>query len=200
MNQLITRTMPRTALQFAVAIAAFALMIVAAPPANALIVNNGGFESGDLLTVPGWTQTGNTGFAGVTCGAGVAAEGNCAAFFGPIGSIGGIQQVLNLVIGNRYLLTFAFRPDGGSNPSFFSAILGGVTLVSLTNPVGTAYQNFSFSVIATAATETLAFNFRDDPGFLFLDAVSVSLPEPGSMGLLAIGFAALLLMGLRRKV
>jgi hypothetical protein len=44
----------------------------------------------------------------------------------------------------------------------------------------------------------VSFSFRDDPGALFLDAVSLSVPEPASMGLLGIGLAALF-MSLRRK-
>ncbi len=177
--------------------AAFALTLQVGPASAVNLVNNGSFETGDFS---GWTQVGNTTFNGVECpGAGFVAQGNCDAFFGPVGSTGGIQQLVNLIIGKQYFLTFAFQPDGGT-PSSFTAMLGGVTLLSLTNPAAGPYTTFSFSVIATAATETLAFiGFRDDPGFLKLDAVSLSVPEPASMGLLAIGLAAMF-MGLRRKV
>jgi len=162
------------------------------------LVNNGSFETGDFT---GWTQTGNTTFNGVQCpGPGpTVAQGNCSAFFGPVGSIGGITQNLSLVVGNHYFLTFAFLPDGG-NPSSFSASIGGVSLVSLTNPAASAtFRNFGFAFTATAATEALAFNFRDDPGFLFLDAVSASVPEPASVGLLGIALAAMF-AGLRRRI
>ncbi len=175
-----------------------AIGLAMAAPAQALnLVVNGGFETGNFN---GWVQLGNTGFTGVQCpGPGpTVAEGNCSAFFGPVGSVGSIAQGINLHVGQLYLLTFAFLPDGGT-PSSFSVSFGGVTLLNLTNPAASGYRSFSFAVLATAAAETLQFNFRDDPGFLFLDAVSLSVPEPASMGLLGMALIAMF-MGLRRKV
>ena len=72
------------------------------------IVNNGSFETGDFT---GWTQTGNTGFAGVTSGG--APNGTFFAFFGPIGADGGILQTLSTVAGNKYVISFSFSTDGG---------------------------------------------------------------------------------------
>ena len=65
-------------------------------PASANLVVNGGFETGNFS---GWTQTGNTGFGGVECpGAGFVEEGSCDAFFGPVGSVGGISQTVEYAI------------------------------------------------------------------------------------------------------
>jgi hypothetical protein len=155
---------------------------------------NGGFETGDFT---GWTPTGNQDFNGVQCpgpGSPAVFQGNCSAFFGPFGTLGGISQTLDsLIVGNAYTISFAFEPDGGT-PSSFAASFGGSLLLSSTNTPAAPYNLFSFVRTATATTQVLAFNFRNDSGFSNLDAVSVAprvVPEPGSMALLGIGIAGL---------
>ena len=186
---------------------------VAGPAHGTNILVNGGFEDGNFT---GWVQLLNTGFTDVTCpGPGpLVDEGNCSAELGPTGSDGVLAQGVNLTVGTHYLFTFAFLPDpvgAPSAPTDFSACFGagllacdfGATpLLQLTNPAVGPYHTYSFVVLATAPMETVSFSFQDNgpllQNVLHLDAVSLSVPEPASMGLLGIGLAALF-MSLRRK-
>jgi hypothetical protein len=192
-------TMNRSAkMVLAAMVAALGLVVGISGPAHAAeLVTNGSFETGDFT---GWTLSGNTGFTGVECpGAPFAGpgDGNCDAFLGPVGSDGTLSQILNTVPGQFYVIRFDFQADGGT-PSDFSAVWDAQPpLFSRTNPPAGPYQVLSFVALATTPTTTLAFNFRDDPGFLKLDSVSVAAPEPGSLALLGIGMAGLLLW--RRK-
>ena len=181
-------------------VAAMGLAVGISGPAHAVeLVTNGSFETGDFT---GWTLTGNTGFTGVECpGAPFAGpgDGNCDAFLGPVGSNGTLSQVLNTIPGRFYNINFDFQPDGGVT-SFFSAVWDAQpALLSLTNPANSAYQVLHFTALATSTSTSLSFNFRDDPGFLKLDSVSVQVPEPGTVALLGIGMAVLLSWR-RRKV
>ena len=166
--------------------------------AQANSVTNGSFESGDFT---GWTLSGNTGFTGVECpGVGFAGPGDgaCDAFLGPVGSNGTLSQVLTTLPGRLYSINFDFQPDGGQT-SFFSAVWDAQpALFSVTNAPASAYQVLHFTALATTATTSLTFSFRDDPGFLKLDSVAVFVPEPGTMALLGIGVAGLW-AGRRRK-
>jgi hypothetical protein len=174
-------------------VAAMGLAVGFSGPAHAAeLVTNGSFETGDFT---GWTLSGNTGFSGVECpGVGFAGPGDgaCDAFLGPVGSNGTLSQSLATTPGALYQIRFDFQPDGGQT-SFFSAVWDAQpALFSVTNPPASAYQVLSFTAQATASTTSLSFNFRDDPGFLKLDSVSVRVPEPGTMALLGIGMAGLL--------
>jgi hypothetical protein len=184
------------ALRRRLAAVAFAVATLSAGAAQATLIVNGGFETGNFT---GWTLSGNTGFTGVECpGPGSVPEGSCDAFLGPVGSNGTLSQVVNTQVGADYHISFAFESDGGT-PSDFSASFGGVLLTSLLNPAATPYTQLNFFAAATATTTTLTFNFRDDPGFLHLDNLNVSVPEPSTLALFGAGLAGLAALRRRRK-
>ena len=168
-------------------------------PATAVPIVNSSFETGDFT---GWTQTGNTTFNGVQCpGPGPAVvEGNCSAFFGPIGSLGGISQDIPTVPGQSYEISFWVDPDGGA-PSQLVLSFGGTTLINSVNLADAPYTLFTAIGIGGAgATTALSFSFRDDPGFIYLDAISVvEAPEPMTLALFGAGLAGLAVIRRRRR-
>lgn len=107
------------------------------------LVMNGSFETGDFT---GWTQFGNTGFTGVQGNfAGVNPEdGSFQAYFGPVGSLGGISQDLATVAGQSYDISFYLYNFGGT-PSEYSAQFGSTVLTDVVNPPGFGYTDSASS-------------------------------------------------------
>jgi len=157
-----------------------------ATPAFANLVSNPGFETGDFTD---WTQFGNTGFTGVDTFS--ARFGTFGAFFGPVGSDGGISQNLTTVAGQHYTLSFWLENDGGT-PNDVSILWNGATIASGVDLGGFGYTRFSFSgLVATSGSTQLAFSFRQDPAYYRLDNVSVTAPDGGNtlwlLGLAMVG-------------
>lgn len=180
----------------AMAVLALAASLALTPPASANLVQNGGFETGNLAS---WTQGGNTGYTGVDSAS--AHSGNYGAFFGPVGSQGTItQQVLPTVVGATYDFSFWLQNDGGST-TYFAASWDGNQLVSLSNAPSFGWTKYDYQVVATATSTPITFTFRQDPAWYHLDDVSVeqnqSVPEPSTFALLGLGIA--LAAGLRKR-
>ena len=61
----------------------------------------------------------------------------------------------------------------GNTPNEFSASWNGSVLFDQLNIPAGSYQQHSFTVTATGTSTTVLLGFRDDPGYLYLDNVSV---------------------------
>lgn len=174
------------------AVAVTMAFAIGQPVAADQLVVNGGFETGDFSD---WVTLNNFEFSDVLCpGPPEAFEGDCYARFGPTGSVGTLAQGLNTLAGHSYDISFAFASDG-STPNEFAASFGGVPLTSgIDIPDTGGFIVRHFTAMTPDTMTTLSFDFRNDAGYLFLDAVTVSsVPEPATLGLVGIALAGLIL-------
>ena len=170
-------------------------LLVSAPLARADLVTNGGFEDGDFT---GWTLTNDDECNGQNCsfvwtsigGTYVPHSGNYEALLGSEGTVGTLSQLNTDTAGHQLQLSYWLASDGEETNSF-SASWDGKTIAgsALTNIANSGYTEYSFDVTGTGS-DTLAFDERDDSGWLSLDDVQLDLPEPGTLTLFAGALAA----------
>jgi len=158
--------------------------------AQASIVTNGGFETGDFS---GWTQFGDVSFSGVGSGGQVPHTGNFGAYFGPSGQ-GGIFQTLATTAGASYHVSFFINQLVASTNTFEFNWDGGVAEWSYAD-INPGYTTLNFDLIATTSSTDLRFTFSNPPGSWAFDDVSVeahAIPEPASLVLAGLGIAGLI--------
>jgi hypothetical protein len=138
------------------------------------LVQNYSFETGDFTA---WSTGGN--FASSTVVSGPyyrysgAEDGQFYAVLGPVGSDGSLSQTFATNPGQPYIVCYWLNAVG-DHPSDFSGYWDGSQFVSLTDPTtGNLWQRFVYGTFTGTGSDTLTFSFRDDPGFIALDNVSV---------------------------
>lgn len=145
-----------------------AIVLVASTAQAANLLVNGSFETGDFT---GWNSTGDNAFSGVQCTGTYVTSGQCGAYLGTLTTNAFLSQAFSAKVGDPLAISFNYLADGGT-PSLLSVIFNNKTYFSATNPFTNDFQTVTFKAIA-GATNTLQFTYRNDPGFLYLDDVSV---------------------------
>jgi hypothetical protein len=142
-----------------------AVLTVYLPP----LLQNGGFELGNFN---GWTQSGNAWGESVIGTAPFVHSGGYGAKLGPTGTLGYLSQNVATSIGQSYLISCWLNSDG-LTPNEFLISWNGATLFDGVNLAATGWTNLQFLAAATATNTVLELGFRDDPGYLGLDDLSV---------------------------
>jgi len=178
------------------------LLLLAAVPAQANLIANGGFETGDFT---GWTVSG----AAFNCGDVVSGisdigphSGNFSACFGNPTNLSFISQTVATVPGQEYEISFWYAQQPSDQvPSNLAEILVNGSVVTGGSDVPVMGWTFAeITGTASGSTTQIGFGFENAPGHFALDDVSVDpVPEPGS-GIVFLGTAAALLVAGRRKI
>lgn len=174
------------------------------------LVMNPGFETGDFTD---WSLSGNTQDTLVTdrnyAAKGAASYaphgGNDYALLGPVGSIGSMSQTIATTVGQSYTLSWWLGSDGDFENEF-SASWNGTQVLDQKDMPTQGYVQYSFTLQATSNATVIQFGYRDDPGYLSLDDVSVTavlnglaVPEPSSVILAGIGGITIAACSLRSR-
>lgn len=182
--------------------------------AQANLVTNAGFETGDFT---GWTASTTDSWLRV-CGAsldpcnglggfqttGAPHSGKHSAINGLLGLAGGISQDLATAAGTTYEVSFwlANCPDyAACETNNFKVTWDGMELFSINKANPFAWTRHAFSVQASDSSSTLTFLGTNSVSFFLFDDVHVgpgrALPEPASLALVVLALGGL--MAARRR-
>ncbi len=141
------------------------------------LVQNGGFETGDLTD---WTFTGSTNAVStsVTSNAIAVHSGEYGLEFGASNGLAYLSQEIPTIPGASYSISLWLDSPDGKETNEFSVTWGGETLFDATSLPAFGWTNLQFTVLAADTNTLLEIGFRDDTGHLGLDDVSVTASAP----------------------
>ncbi|MEI8288467.1 MAG: protease pro-enzyme activation domain-containing protein [Verrucomicrobiota bacterium] len=146
------------------------------------LVQNGGFEAGNLTSWTQWVNSGGSAYTTVASEAAFVHSGTFGLKTGPSGSLGYLAEALQTTPGQSYLLSFwLVNPTAGDalNLEQFNVSWNGTNVYGVTNPPIWGWTNFNFVVTAIATNSTLQFAFQNEPDYFGLDDVNVTpIPIP----------------------
>jgi subtilase family serine protease len=148
------------------------------------LVQDGGFEAGDFSY---WFLAGKNAAENTFVDDGTTTKltphsGTYFAALGQTNVLGHLSQTLPTRAGQPYLLSFWLTSadlGGGTVPNEFQVRWNGQSILDQRNVGAFDWTNYQFVVIANGSASLLDFGFRDDPGYLALDDISVvPIPAP----------------------
>jgi hypothetical protein len=151
----------------------FTCVVTTSAPGQQL-VQNGGFETGDFSD---WTSSGSFRFTSVSSSSPYVHSGIDGAQLGSSGSLGFISQILSTTPGKTNFLSLWLDSPDGSSPNEFQVDWNRTVIFDQTNIGAIGWTNLQFAVISTGTNTVLQFGFRDDPSYLGLDDISVTVPD-----------------------
>jgi hypothetical protein len=183
-------------------IAAVVACLSVAQPASADLIVNGGFETGDYT---GWTTVAVNYpyFLIATSPAFVHSGRHAAEFAGETGGGGNVltsdntlSQTVATTVGQQYTLSFYLLSDGAT-PNNFEATWDTTVLFPFTTDIPAhPYQQYSYTVTGTGS-DTVEFYALDNPGYFYLDDVSLNSAVPEPTGVVALlGLCGMGLLGM----
>jgi len=189
--------------RFILSVAASILFLGGWRSAEAGLIANGDFETGNLS---GWTKNGNI-FAFHSFDGFLPNGGSVFAALGDAFSLGTLSQTINDTAGEHYDLSLHLGSDG-ETPNEFKIAWNGKTLYDQTNLPDTRsnvsqYNLLSFPVVGTGS-DTLTLSERNDRGSLALDDVSLdavpdsAAPEPSTLVIASVALGAFAARRMRR--
>ena len=193
-------------------------LALAAGPARANLVTNGGFESGGLSN---WTLTGTGGGVAIDNTAPHSGSYDAAFALANGGTTSALSQSIATTAGQSYSLSFWLLDQASpSGNDTMNVTFGGFTDAVLWSSLGTtSYANVQLTVPGsdiTGSSTSLGFQASIDPNpsgvpgvgtvggpfnldDIVLTANTAAAPEPPAAWLLAVGVAALGLAARRRR-